>query len=392
MALQKTFLKALYICTLSLLLSGFSFGQSNFKEGFIVTANGDTVKGQVSFEEKNSSNNKVFLRRGSSIEEYWVVDVRSFKHGEGRFISRLVEVDQTPLEITSSGYFSPFTAEKQVFLREVVGGEMPLYYYYDFRPHYFIKSDSGLMELISNQYVVIRKNRRIVVTRNEFLYQILLEEEYPACSNLNIKRVSYKESSLRNFMTRCAVNYGLEVSLSIPYEYQKVETSLKRHFYAGSEYNTLRYLIPKWDSDLAPDLVITSSVSGFKIGGALKIERTRAQKKRAFILGLDYSHYKAQDDDDFESFGFIAFSPSYVAYLSPKRFTGLVEIGLPLSLRVGSSGLEEFDDETKFTPSYFVGLGAQYDRFFIKSRYEYKGKLGKVIRQRILMLTAGIDL
>lgn len=392
MTVQKTSLRLLCTCTLSILLTGVLFGQNNFKRGFIITADGDTLKGRVSFEEKSISNNKVFLNRGSSIEEYWVIDVRSFNHGGARFVSRLVEVDQTPLEVTSTGYFSPFSAKKQVFLREIIDGEMPLYYYYDFRPHYFIKSGPGLIELISNQYIVVRKNRRIIVRKNEYLYQILLEEEYPACSNLNIRRVSYKESSLKNFMVRCALNYGFSMPNGIVSEYDAKELSLQKQFFAGIEYNNLQYLIPEWDSKIAPDIEKNGSVLGFRIGGALKINQLRNQKKRAFIFGLDYAHYKAGGDDDFESFGFITFTPSYLVYFSPKKVSGILEIGLPLSVRVGNTEIEKFDVETKFTPGFFLGGGIQYDKFFIKSRYEYKGKVGKAIQQRLISITAGIDL
>lgn len=120
------------ILVVFLLTTGLLNAQTDFRPGYVISLNGDTISGEIDY-------------RGDQL----MATICRFKSNDGK------EVEYTPEDIigyrfTDSKYFVSKELEgKKVFLEFLIKGQMNIYYYRDEKgDHYFVeKADIELTEL-----------------------------------------------------------------------------------------------------------------------------------------------------------------------------------------------------------------------------------------------------
>lgn len=125
-----------------------SVNAQNFKEGFIISYEGDSTNGFVNFTDKKIFKNCQFKSSiYGEVIKYSPKEIKGFRFNEGKyFVSKTLIVDGK---------------ETRLFLEYIIEGKANIYYYRDDRDHYFIDTeDSELIELTQKQAYYKRDDSR----------------------------------------------------------------------------------------------------------------------------------------------------------------------------------------------------------------------------------------
>jgi len=142
--------KIRYVCLLLLTIKINSVsGQTNFREGFIINNQHDTIKGLIDYrgDIKNSTTCIFKKDENSTPIKYLPGEIKGYRFMDGKFyISRLVKVGDE---------------EKNLFLEYLVNGIVDLYYYRDFEnDYYFVEKEcEDMIELTNEKKELIRDAR-----------------------------------------------------------------------------------------------------------------------------------------------------------------------------------------------------------------------------------------
>ncbi|NJK85013.1 MAG: hypothetical protein HC906_02575 [Bacteroidales bacterium] len=131
------------ILNLLVLLSIFStYSQQGFEPGFIITIQGDTVKGFILSSDKKLYSECAFKINEASIPEvYRPFQIQSYRFEDGKYyISKEVKLG--------------IDSNKVQFLEYLIKGKASIYYFRDTDDHYFIETEKyGLIELTEEEKI-----------------------------------------------------------------------------------------------------------------------------------------------------------------------------------------------------------------------------------------------
>jgi len=135
------------------------FSQSDFRKGYIIKTDNDTIYGLIDYrgEKANSEKCCFKLKESDEVTNYAPTEILSYRFIDDKYyISKEVIINNTP-EIK--------------FLEFLVNGIVDLYYMRDLNGiHYFIeKSGNGIIELKQTEYEVIVNNVRYIKTSKEYI-------------------------------------------------------------------------------------------------------------------------------------------------------------------------------------------------------------------------------
>ncbi|MGV3509806.1 MAG: hypothetical protein ACO1N7_11000 [Sphingobacteriaceae bacterium] len=144
---------------LSILLPVIAFSQSNYKSGYIIKTNGDTLKGLINYKEWQHSPKSIKFRLGASgqSQEFSVEEIKRFEiNGLESYISYIgmISTDLTRFPNVSA-YLDTSRVLDTVLLRQVTTGKfVTLYSHKDkVKERYFIsQSGNAPTELRYHQY------------------------------------------------------------------------------------------------------------------------------------------------------------------------------------------------------------------------------------------------
>ena len=95
-----------------LVFGGFSAAKAElvWKAGYVILANGDTVKGEIKYNTKKELPlfSKVTFREGEKVKNYKPEDLKEFSYEETRFLSRTMDKELVFLKLVSSGAINLF--------------------------------------------------------------------------------------------------------------------------------------------------------------------------------------------------------------------------------------------------------------------------------------------
>lgn len=164
------------------------FSQSDFRDGYIVKNNGDTLRGLVDFRGNKASTQKCTFKedKNSDRKVFTPEEIQSYRFIDHKYYeSRLVE---------SEGVV------KKLFLEYLIDGEVDVYFFRDLEgEHYLIDDDSGnLIELVNTVKEMQIDNKRYEQERKEYLGQLKMAfQESPVIFD-KVDQVSLTHNSLIN--------------------------------------------------------------------------------------------------------------------------------------------------------------------------------------------------
>ncbi len=411
-----------------LILHSELFAQENYLPGSVTLNSGETIAGEIDYQNQVRTPELVRFRKDSigEVKTYSPTSILGFRVGRDRFVSKNLIIDTSPYRTSANREIRPSSIQKQVFLQLLVEGAVSLYYYQNERPHYFIETEKGIEELISSQYVVNIGGQFQLVKTNEHLYRRQLAELGYECNTESARKIKYRINAFIEFISECN---GDEAPA---YIYEKEKPTYKHSFYVGGLTSLLTQKIrpdqplSTLRSELLQNFKNTYDPSySFTIGYYFKIIYPTDLQRKSLSIGLDIFTFESKTSGDYYNFIYeenaiselqnisnmqLSFTmislKSWFSYkFSSKQITPFLDIGASFSRMIshsskanihtdfyqtGSLGfnipLEAFPiiDETDEVRSFYskedlytsglgilAGLGLQYNSFYATCRGDF---------------------
>jgi len=212
-ALKACLLILVAFLSSSAFLSLSAIAQENYKDGYIVRSDRDTVRGQIDFRDWLVNPAKIsFLnsQTGKS-ESYQAEDLSAFSVNGDVYRSFKVHINPFSLDpvVTTSDSWNGDAYDSTVFLRLIIGGKLSLYYYKDHRDltYFFVQGqgavqgEGGVPEQLRIRNQVIDKDGQRMVMKDEF-YRGQLAVRLADCGKMTdrLGSLAYTESALRKLI------------------------------------------------------------------------------------------------------------------------------------------------------------------------------------------------
>ena len=155
-----------------------TFAQGDeYIKGYVVTG-GDTLRGYLG-NTSDPWNCKALIfkksRRGNEKSRFTLKDVSSFyfESSDELFVKKPADIDKSPAELSQLQEFPRIMIQRDtVFLQKLVGGELNLFLYYDFKRHFFVEKQNELTELLLIKYINTEEGVRKVFRQEKYKEQL----------------------------------------------------------------------------------------------------------------------------------------------------------------------------------------------------------------------------
>lgn len=226
-------MKSILIFSFLFFLASFASAQSNFKEGYIITNENDTIKGFVDFRTSgiNVKLCKFKEQELGEVKTYYPGDISGYRFtNEGKFyISSNIEIEGQ---------------KKEVFLEYLLKGILSLYYYIDDREYYFIQDEQGKIFVIDkkdDEYVYNETLRSNVVKKdNKYIGMLKSIFKESQSTTYKVNKIRYNQDDIINVTKDYHDNVCTSGDKCIIFETKKDKqfTVKKITLYAGIQYYT----------------------------------------------------------------------------------------------------------------------------------------------------------
>lgn len=184
-------MKSILIFSFLFFLASFASAQSNFKEGYIITNENDTVTGFVDFRtsEINSRSCRFRANETGEIKTYYPGEISGYRFiKEGKFyVSRNIEIEGQ---------------KQEVFLEYLLKGIVSLYYYVGDRDYYFVENEEGKMTGIGKKEdeKVYSDKFRITFLKKDNRYIGMLKNVFQQSQSTvdKLDNISYNQKDIIN--------------------------------------------------------------------------------------------------------------------------------------------------------------------------------------------------
>lgn len=198
-------MKKLLSISIGLLFTCLAVSQTEFKEGYYIHLEGDTITGYIKdYDWKINPLEVVFKKELSSQEEKIAPhQMLQFEmYNTSRYISRLVDIDVSDDRVARFSDQKPALFEKQhLLLKQLVEGEASLYAYETAAyKRYFIETkSSGLQQLVFKKY---KNSNDQILENNRFRQQLLLILDSDKVDAASLKNLKYHQKQLMKVVQR----------------------------------------------------------------------------------------------------------------------------------------------------------------------------------------------
>ncbi len=170
------------LLTSLILIAQLAYSQSDFKEGFIITHQGDTIKGLIDYRESNYNYKKCSFKSPANGETIYLPDeIKGYRFlNDKYFISKQIKIDENNYE--------------RAFLEVLVQGKITLYKYSN--KFYAEKDDSVFYELSNTIKEQIINGKKYLKADNR--YKGVLTVLFSDCSSSssNLQNLKFIEKAL----------------------------------------------------------------------------------------------------------------------------------------------------------------------------------------------------
>lgn len=137
-----------------LVSAGNAFSQSDFRPGYIINNNSDTIRGTIDYRGDLLMGSLCrFKGSDGTVKEYLPTDIKSYRFTDSKF------------------YISKQVKSKYVFLEYLVNGKLRVYYLRDENgDHYFIENDSlAIIEVPYEEKILEKDGKRVLFTSSKHI-------------------------------------------------------------------------------------------------------------------------------------------------------------------------------------------------------------------------------
>ncbi len=184
-----------------------AYAQENLQDGYIVSVQGDTVRGRIDYSDWVATPSRIDFQDGKTglRSSFGLTQLLGFGvHQEvyRRYDVHIAPYSQDPAVVTASSWNgNPY--DTVVFLRLVTSGRLTLYYYRDLLDvtYFFFQRQGKMPEQLVIRNRVIRASAKTDVL-TDALYQYQLADLVATCSLVAERpvKVAYEENALRKLI------------------------------------------------------------------------------------------------------------------------------------------------------------------------------------------------
>ncbi|HMF71484.1 MAG TPA: outer membrane beta-barrel protein [Flavitalea sp.] len=197
---MKNFLSAGLLTSAFLVFHSDLTAQKNFQAAQVVNNDGDTLNGQVNYQNWKRNPSRIQFRQKESDQtvNYRPTDIKWFTVANEKYTSAIVMVDQREDHIGALVEDSTINLKTDtVFLFSMVEGTKSLFLYEDAVMHFYIKEDNDFTLLRYKKFLVTRNNSTFATTRTDYITQ--LGNYLGGCTATTdaIAKAKYEQQALR---------------------------------------------------------------------------------------------------------------------------------------------------------------------------------------------------
>jgi len=134
-----------------------SNAQSDFRTGYIINNNNDTINGLIDYRGNHANAKKCIFKKdiNSEIQTFTPEEIKAYHFTDSKYyVSKSVKTENET---------------KQLFLEYLINGIVDIYYYRDNGEHYLVNVEHGLYELKTKESYVTEDNRSYRVQKKEYV-------------------------------------------------------------------------------------------------------------------------------------------------------------------------------------------------------------------------------
>lgn len=225
-----------------LFMTAASFCQENYKPGYILLMNGDTLHGLLDYRNWERNPEKIAFKEatGDTRSLYFPWQIKGFGVLDETYESAVVQVENSPTETKDLNYDKTLVlAFDSAFLQAVVKGNKSLYYYKTRfgKELFYIKQDSAFKLLVYKKYLKDQDGESVLAENKTYIGQLTL---YLAdCSTIQdkLKNVAYQKNSLEALM----LDYYACTQSKVAFHKKTEKTTVQFGAMAGATLTTLKF-------------------------------------------------------------------------------------------------------------------------------------------------------
>lgn len=262
-------MKKLLLLIALIYITKFSFSQTDYRKGFVITNAGDTLSGLVDYREKAKAYKSCDFK-ASKVQNaitYEPGSIIGYGFENDKFFqSREISIKNQPSQV--------------VFVEVIVSGLVSLY---KFKDTYFIEKDNkGLQQLLNETKEVFIDGKRVLKNSNQYIGTINMLVSDCAEIRTKVQKIKLDQKALTNLIedyNRC------KEAPSITFKAKKPWTKARIGVSGGFNVSKLNFKANPTYEHLAGNFEVSKSPM---IGASLDILSPRLSERISFHAGLDY--------------------------------------------------------------------------------------------------------
>lgn len=339
-----------------LVFNAACFAQNNFKEGYIIDAKGDTIRGQVDDRGDYRNSQLATFKASSDAQEskFLPTDIGSYKVGPKTYYATSIDDNGQPLP---------------VFLELINDGSLRLFYWNDKadKVHFFVQKNDNTYELTNEQREVQQEGKTYRMFSRAYisLLNILTED----CGLSASGNLAFSLKAISNYVAKYNACKGDKAYVSDKPSHKAL---IKKSVYAGTNLSQVK---TTGDARFKE----TNTKAGLSAGFGLHVNFPGINDKLYFDLLADYNQKGAEAEKEQINFNlhYINLAPG-ASYVYPKgKFRPVLGAGFvvgyllnPASAYIRYKDGQEtrlfynppsVDNEVKYEFGYEVRGGIKYE-------------------------------
>jgi len=385
---MKNLVKKLMFMSFGILLTPFSYSAVEFVPGYVIDNHGDTIHGQLKFENWDINPDKISfrLKKSSRSVFYKPMTIKEFGVQDQNFISAIVQKEISPnrdedLQKDPTLHLALDT----VFLKVLFKGEKCLYYLQesDEKEHFYIQQDSTIQLLLHKTYVEYNPTRKTYENKRYLAQLTPYLMDYPAILE-DVVNTSYEKASLVALFSK----YNALSGKMITHKMEKKNSTSNFGLVAG---------ISSTIALIESNSIIAGYGPSTNFTGGISFDLPISGKHRDFSFYNEFmfSSFKIMVSGmNYYSRHRVAFDFQYLKLNSLVRFRPswfFFNLGISNGYSIRSRS-NIFYDMRKYEIGALLGAGIKYKNYSLEYRYEigdgmspYIETISEVYRSQVLL-------